>query len=142
MEVIVRSLLASFLIVLEKLIVAQVHWHQIAVGAEVGADGNDAQFDQDVVRDGTASWLPCCRSSDLRIDRRSCGGPQACEPSSSHDVGCRQSPKPFSWDEIIYTNVHVAQRLTRRESRNSAAVSPPADYISRLTREPALLLTT
>ncbi|RWO01452.1 hypothetical protein [Mesorhizobium sp.] len=31
-----------FLIVLEKLVVAQVHWQQIAVGAEVGADGNDA----------------------------------------------------------------------------------------------------
>ncbi|TIM65541.1 MAG: hypothetical protein E5Y58_24545 [Mesorhizobium sp.] len=27
-----------FLIVLEKPVVAQVHWHQIAVGAEVGAD--------------------------------------------------------------------------------------------------------
>jgi hypothetical protein len=39
-----------FLIVLEKLVVAQVHWQQIAVGAEVGADGNDAQFDEDVVR--------------------------------------------------------------------------------------------
>jgi hypothetical protein len=39
-----------FLIVLEKLVVAQVHWQQIAVGAEVGADGNDAQFDEEVVR--------------------------------------------------------------------------------------------
>ncbi|MEP6563862.1 MAG: hypothetical protein ABJB10_01905 [Mesorhizobium sp.] len=56
---------------------------------------------------------------------------ETCESSRSHDLGCQLGKphlaKAVSWDEIIYTNIHLAQRTMPSAARNSNGIGWSAD---------------